>query len=1206
MSIRRLSMVFGRDFSQNTRRSMFFIWLALLVLIAWGLSSGKVRIQSGDSSVGGTKAFITSEFAVAQLLVIFVPLIYGFFVSVIGGMSVIQDDECRVGEVLHATPLRPGEYIWGKFLAVLASAALVLAVHVGMMILFSHGLPAGESREFRGPFALLNYLKPALMFSMPTIVFFAGVSFLVGEWSRRPVLVFFLPVAVLLGCLFFLWEWAPSWLDPRVDRFLMLIDPSGFRWLNETQLKVDRGVTFYNSAPVPLDSTIVANRLLFLAIGLGSVALSHWHFARVLRGTSRRTVKGWKLSASRSRREEIAETNAVAETVAPPAQPVSQLGMTSRRPGLIRGALAVMWTEVAELRSSPGLYLFVPLLLLEAFVPNLVAVGAFDTPLLLTSGTFAVRTFNPLTSLTCLLLLFYTVESLWRERHTRLAAISLATPIRTGSLLLGKCLANSLVGVVVILLELLAAAGMLIYQGKVGIEAFPFALIWGALLVPTLLLWTSFVMATLSLTRSRYTTYGIAIFVLGFTGYRQIIGEINWVGNWPLWSAVEWSDISILELDRSALWLNRGMALGLAALFTVLTTRFYARRDLDATGLARRLRPVALLTSALWLLPVAAIPIATGAVLWAKVDSGFQGESNRKLQKDYWRKNLNTYKDWPLPEIAAVDVAVDLEPAQGRLKVAGWFDLKNNQARPISQVPVTGGLHWENPRWTLDDENFKPDNRSGLYVFTPKAPLAPGGTIRLGFRFEGNFPAGITRKGGGTNEFILPSGVVLTSFSSSFAPLLGFREGVGVDDENKTESKEYPDDYYLGPTESFSGSRMPFKTKVTITGPDGFTYNSVGTLTSETVTPEGRRVAIWESDQPVNFFNIVAGRWEVRKGSGTAVYYSQKHPYNIGEMVEALDAARKYYGEWFWPYPWQELKLSEFPALASYAQGFPTDITFSESIGFLTESDPKANAAFMVTAHESAHQWWGNIVAPGKGPGGNLVSEGTSHFSTLLLFEQVKGLRSRIEFAKKLEDQYAKTRSADSERPLVKIDGSRDGDQTVTYDKTGFVLWMLLNQMGRERMLAGIRAFFETYHGNPDHPVLQDLLASLRPHAAEPAAFDVFTRQWFFEVVVPEYALTDFKKSKAKEGDGWVTSARLKNVGTGRMPVEVAATRGERFPAKGGANPSPDHREARQILTLGAGESAAVSIRTDFEPDQLIVDPDAKVLMLRRKSAVAR
>ena len=80
-----------------------------------------------------------------------------------------------------------------------------------------------------------------------------------------------------------------------------------------------------------------------------------------------------------------------------------------------------------------------------------------------------------------------------------------------------------------------------------------------------------------------------------------------------------------------------------------------------------------------------------------------------------------------------------------------------------------------------------------------------------------------------------------------------------------------------------------------------------------------------------------------------------------------------------------EQVLGEHPALAGYAQGFPTNITFSEAIGFLTrDEEDVADAPFLVTAHEAAHQWWGNILCPGRGPGGNLLSEGTAHFSTLL------------------------------------------------------------------------------------------------------------------------------------------------------------------------------------------------------------------------------
>lgn len=1192
MSPRRIALVAGIDLTHNLKSVIFWVWVALLVLLVWGLSEGPVRIQSGNSDVGGTKSHITSEFAVAWFLSRLVPLIYGFFASVVAGMAVISDDEARVGEVLHATPLRPGEYIAGKFAAVVGTVLAVLAIHIGLMVFFNHVLPAGAAADFRGAFRASNYLRPALLFSVPTIVFITGVAFALGELGRRPILVYFFPVAMLLGCLFFVWSFSPSWLAPWVNTLLMVIDPAGVRWLTETWLRTDRGVAFYNGSSIPVDGVFVANRLLMLGLGFGAVALSGLHFARTLRGAS--------AAPSRKRRPVVMRVEEAPQPKAAPApeRPLAALAMRATRPGLVSGTLAVAGTEFAELVASPGLYLFVPMLVLEAFAPSLIAVGAFDTPLLMTPGTLAATAFNPLTTMTCLLLMFYTVESLSRERHTRLGAISLATPVRTGSILLGKCLANASVGVLVLLAQFVVSIGALLWQWKVGIDPRPFGLLWGLLLVPTLVAWTAFIMAVFCVTRNRYASYAVGLVAVFFTGYRQATGGLNWVGNWPLWSAVRWSDISVLEFDRSSLTLNRLFVLGMAAFFVVLTVKFYPRRDVDATRLMHRLRPLPLFKAALWLLPAAILPLVAGSYLWAQIDRGFQGESTRKLQKDYWRKNLATYLDWPLPDVTALDVAVDLDPAGSSLKVDGTVTLTNRREKPIRQIPVSTGVHWRNTRWTLDGRSYKPDDRAGLYIFEPAVLLRTGESVKLGFAFDGVFPKGASRNGGGTGEFIMPSGVVMTSFGTSFLPSLGFSEGIGIDDENRYDAKEYPDDFFEGQTESLFGNRAPFRTRVKLSGPADFTLNSVGTATSDGVK-DGRRVTVWESDQPVNFLNIVAGRWAVKRGEGTAVYYHKAHGYNVDEMVVAFDAARKYYSEWFAPYPWKELKLSEFPALADYAQGFPTDITFSESIGFLTKSDPRANAAFMVTAHESAHQWWGNMIAPGRGPGGNVLSEGTAHFSTILLFQQVKGERDRIEFTTRVEDRYARNRRADSERPLVKINGSRDGDTTATYDKGGMVFWMLLNHMGRERMLAGVREFFREYGSNPDHPVLQDFLAVLRRHAADLKAFDAFTAQWFFKVVVPEYKVADPVRKQDK-GE-WLVEGTLKNVGTGRMPVDVVACGETRFTEAG--KPDPAYRESRVTLEPDAGGSVKFSIRCPFKPSKIVVDPDVKVLMLRRKSA---
>ena len=59
-------------------------------------------------SVGGTKAYITSEFAVAMQLGDRDVLFYGFFVAVVAGMTVIQDEQWRLGELLHCDAASAG------------------------------------------------------------------------------------------------------------------------------------------------------------------------------------------------------------------------------------------------------------------------------------------------------------------------------------------------------------------------------------------------------------------------------------------------------------------------------------------------------------------------------------------------------------------------------------------------------------------------------------------------------------------------------------------------------------------------------------------------------------------------------------------------------------------------------------------------------------------------------------------------------------------------------------------------------------------------------------------------------------------------------------------------------------------------------------------------------------------------------------------
>lgn len=1170
--------------------------------MAWLWSEGAVVISSGDSTVGGERSHVTSVFAQSMIQCIVVMGIGAWFLAIAAGLVVIRDLELQVTEVFHSTRLTPREYVWGKFAGAVGIFLAIWILYLCMGTVFNHIVATGEDARHIGPFALGNYLYPTLLFGLPQILLFAGVPFFLGTWTRRPIIVFFFPIAVLLVTLGFLTLWSPDWLSPEANRALMLVDPSGYRWLNETFLKVDRGVEFYNTAVLQPDAGFLLSRVAFGAIGLLAVSGAAISYG----GRLRRGGSGSRFFRRR-RREQVTRTVEPASVDAI----LRDLGMATQPLGFWKAARVIGSEEVRELVRRPGMYLFVPLILYQSIVNTLIAIGPFNSPLLLTSGAVAVRQINTLSLLICFLLLFFTVESLHRERGRRLAEIFHATPVGTGSILLGKTIGNSVVAGLILAIGVVASWGVILYQqlfenSPVSFDIVPFVATWGGVLVPTFIFWTALVTALFALFRNRYAVYAIGMVLIVYTVYRMVFDDpFGWALNWIAWDAVQWSDMGAFSLNGRELLLNRILYLSMVPPLVVLAVKWFARQDFDATRLVHRIRPKPLLIGALRLLPFAVPAIVLALVLHFGGEAGRQGEAAEEAGKDYWRENVATWTDFEMPSVTNVDVDLDFEPAERTAAVRGEYTFHNHRDYPYDQIPVTAG-QWDPIEWTLNGEEHEPDDRSNLFVFTPEDPLGPGDSLKIGFSYELEFPRGMSKRASGATQFILESGVLLTAFAPTFVPIPGYDPGIGVDGDNSSEPRDYSDDFYEGETEPLFGwGGEPFTARTRITLPEEYTANGVGQKVSDEVS-DGRRTVVWETDHPVALFNVVAGKFAVKEGDGTAIYYHPEHDYNIEEMSAALDAARKYYSEWFYPFPWDLLKISEFAAFATYAQGFPTNITFSEGIGFLARSDPRSHVAFLVVAHEAAHQWWGNLLTPGRGPGGNILSEGMSHYATTLLHEQVYGDRYRMEFSKRLEQQYGDQRFVDSERPMVKIDGSRSGDGTVTYDKGGWVAWMLQQEMERENILAGLQAFIAKYNPDSDFPVIQDMLAVLRDFAPDTAAFDGFAEQWFFDVVVPEYRFSDV--TKTREGGQWVVRGTVENVGTGRMAVRVGATAGERWSDEGDDGSRTvvheDYRDTRTEVVLGAGESAEFVIRADFDPERVLIDPDVLVLQLNRELAV--
>jgi ABC-type transport system involved in multi-copper enzyme maturation permease subunit len=1185
-SARRLWLVAQLELRESLGRPLFLFWALFMGFNAFMASRGSWIMRSNSTSLGSNLAYVNSEYQIAYIAALIGFMLVSFFVAMVSSTPLIRDAESRVGELLHSTPLTAGEYVWGKFLAAAATCMALIAAYLVSFVLFTQAFSDPSQPGIYGPFDFRSHVVPLLVFLAPGVLFMAGASFALGRFTGRPAVVFLLPTALLLFYFSFFWSWYPREQGPELRTFFQLVDPSGFRWLRQTWLTVDRGIRFYNQHPIDYSAGFLASRLALVLIGLGLVDLTRRDFAHGLG------------EADSGRRRRTAVPPAAA-SLAPPkvTAPLAALGMTVRPRGRFAAMLVVARAEIAELLSHPALYVLFPAALIFLGIQLANLGGLYRDKLLLTSGMSAVESLETLTVWLTLLLLFYGVEALRRERATRMDGLVYSTPAPTSSLVLGKLLANLALAVVLLVGAFATSALLMAQQGRVGVEIRPFLIVWGLLLLPTAIVWSAFVMAVFGVTRSATATFGAGIAVLAVTVWSFTRNHMSWVGNWPLIRAVRWTDMGTLPLDRTALALNRALALALAALFVYLAIRLFERRDRDRLSSSLAGRPEERRRLLLHASLLAAVPLALGIALWADVNKGFEGGALIVRHREYWRKNHATWLNAPLPYVTRVDLDLDLDPATRSFRVHGYYDLVNRKAEPLPWFPVTGGARWRGLSWTLDGRPWHPEDRYDLYVFRLPRPLPAGGTLRLGFQYSGVLLGGDSRNGGqvALGEFLLPAGGVVTGRNPDFVPVVGYVEDLGVEEErNRYEPRIYPPDFYRGITDS-DIDRSEITQRVRITVPADLQVTSTGELASEEVR-DGRRTSVWVSGYPLRVFNVALGHWVVRRGHGTAVYYHPGHPWNVDTMLAALDGAREHYAAWFMPFPWRELRLNEFPNLAEYGRGNATNIFFSEGVGFLSRPSQDIDAPFAVAAHEAAHSWWGHLVAPGAGPGGVVMSEGAANFSTMLLIETVLGPRQRQGFAYESEAFYGEYRQPSEEKPLVDTYRFRPADTTVIYDKGGWVFWMLMHRMGPDAFFQGTRHFFQLYHGNPDHPMIQDFVAAMRPYAPDKAAFDDFVRQWFFEVVIPEYRLSEVRKEKA--GAGWEVTARVANAGTGRMPVEVAATSGERF--------TPEFRGMRTTIVLGPGEARAIKIPCPFEPDRLVVDPDGKVLQLQRHAASAR
>src|SRR5690606_20075066 len=130
-------------------------------------------------------------------------------------------------------------------------------------------------------------------------------------------------------------------------------------------------------------------------------------------------------------------------------------------------------------------------------------------------------------------------------------------------------------------------------------------------------------------------------------------------------------------------------------------------------------------------------------------------------------------------------------------------------------------------------------------------------------------------------------------------------------------------------------------------------------------------------------------------------------------MIDAAKKSLAYYTTNFGPYQYRHLRIVEFPRHERDATSFPGLIAYSEALGFNARLDggEAIDYPVYVTAHEVAHQWWGQQLVGAEVQGVGTLHETLAQYSALMVMEREfgrQGLRRVLAFE---HDRYLRGRA---------------------------------------------------------------------------------------------------------------------------------------------------------------------------------------------------
>ena len=259
----------------------------------------------------------------------------------------------------------------------------------------------------------------------------------------------------------------------------------------------------------------------------------------------------------------------------------------------------------------------------------------------------------------------------------------------------------------------------------------------------------------------------------------------------------------------------------------------------------------------------------------------------------------------------------------------------------------------------------------------------------------------------------------------------------------------------------------------------------------------------------------------------------------------------------FGPPPLRFLTVSPVPG--TFGQGFP-GLIYLSTLSYVAPSirslDRHDQVFFteLLHAHETAHQWWGNIITA-NGYHDAWLPEALANYSGLLYLEKRKGARTveailneyRANLLKKTD-----TGTEDEAGPIVM--GARlansltpDAWRHIVYGKGSWIMHMLRRRMGDQRfleMLGELRRRYQWKSVTTEE--FRELAAGFLPPKSPDPKLEVFFDEWVYGTGIPALKLTWSVKGKAPalKLSGTVTQSGVNDDFSFPVPIEIQFARG--------------------------------------------------------------